>query len=407
MARTIFYSWQSDLAGRMNKNLIRKALDEAAAACSGDASVEEAVRVDQDTQGVPGSPPIAETILQKIEACDVFVADLTFVAHRAGGGGVPNPNVLIEYGYAMKASGHSRIVAVFNKAHGDARDLPFDLSHRRFPIVYNIDDDAPDTERQNARKDLASRLTSALRPILKENAKASSLWEPTAPRDGAASFFAPDEVVTIDREHRAVPTELRLPRSARSFVRVIPSAPMAPMSEVRLLEIARNHIRPAHPRGLQGWNSSRNIHGAVVYAFDRDEKFIRSLTQLFISGEIWGIDTYGVSAEYHSERGSPYIPTVALERDLQDTLSNYLQAAQLLELRAPFRVVLGVSGVEGHRLAVPANLYPEGEFMGDIYRDEIVLEASMPAPNSDVNAVVPTFIARVYDAAGLVMPARR
>lgn len=36
------------------------------------------LEIDQDTQGVPGSPPIAETILAKIDVADIFVADLTF-----------------------------------------------------------------------------------------------------------------------------------------------------------------------------------------------------------------------------------------------------------------------------------------------------------------------------------------
>lgn len=68
----------------------------------------------------------------------MFVADLTFCGNRVGGGPIPNPNVLIEYGYALKVLGESRVVAVMNTAHGQAsRDnMPFDLLNRRFPISY-------------------------------------------------------------------------------------------------------------------------------------------------------------------------------------------------------------------------------------------------------------------------------
>jgi hypothetical protein len=43
---------------------------------------------------VPGTPPITDTILKKIQNCDIFVPDVTFVASTAGGKLVPNPNVM-------------------------------------------------------------------------------------------------------------------------------------------------------------------------------------------------------------------------------------------------------------------------------------------------------------------------
>ena len=35
------------------------------------------VVLDKDTSGVPGTPPIVETIFKKIDQCPVFVPDLT------------------------------------------------------------------------------------------------------------------------------------------------------------------------------------------------------------------------------------------------------------------------------------------------------------------------------------------
>jgi len=60
---------------------------------------------------VAGSPPIVDTILAKIAACDVFVPDVTFMP-ASGERRTPNPNVMIEYGYALKTPGPERIVAV-------------------------------------------------------------------------------------------------------------------------------------------------------------------------------------------------------------------------------------------------------------------------------------------------------
>jgi hypothetical protein len=43
----------------------------------------------------------------------------------------PNPNVLIELGYALPAVGDERVILVFNTAYGEFKQLPFDLKMRR------------------------------------------------------------------------------------------------------------------------------------------------------------------------------------------------------------------------------------------------------------------------------------
>lgn len=98
MAATVFFSWQADTPNGIGRNFVRRALEDACADIVGDGAVDEARRgleVDSDTQGVARQPPIVETILKKIDAAKVFVADMTFVAKRADGGASPNPNVLI------------------------------------------------------------------------------------------------------------------------------------------------------------------------------------------------------------------------------------------------------------------------------------------------------------------------
>ena len=139
MAISIFYSWQSDLLNNTNRSLIRRALDDAVKKINIDLSVEEPIRVDQDTQDIPGSPPITETILQKIAECSVFVPDVSFVVGRKEGRLSPNPNVMIEYGYALKVCGDARIIPIFNEASGDWEMLPFDMRHKRRPRLTTQD----------------------------------------------------------------------------------------------------------------------------------------------------------------------------------------------------------------------------------------------------------------------------
>ena len=71
--RTVFLSWQSDIGE--TRNVIQSALEKAVRNLNRDCSVE--MRVDQDTAGVSGWPEITSAILDKIDKCEVFVADIT------------------------------------------------------------------------------------------------------------------------------------------------------------------------------------------------------------------------------------------------------------------------------------------------------------------------------------------
>lgn len=89
MPQTIFFSWQADRPSENGRNLIGKALKKALKLLKTDADVVSVVRdelvVDSDTKGVPGSPPIVDTIFQKISDAAIFVPDLTFVGTRERG----------------------------------------------------------------------------------------------------------------------------------------------------------------------------------------------------------------------------------------------------------------------------------------------------------------------------------
>ena len=79
---TAFYAWQSDTPEECNRHFIRIALEDAAKRISADAIMGVDLRIDYDTEGVPGTPPITDTILDKIRECDIFIPDVTFVARR-------------------------------------------------------------------------------------------------------------------------------------------------------------------------------------------------------------------------------------------------------------------------------------------------------------------------------------
>jgi hypothetical protein len=53
------------------------------------------------------------------------------VASTDEGKRAPNPNVLVEYGYALARHGVQRLLLVMNTAFGSPSELPFDLRHLR------------------------------------------------------------------------------------------------------------------------------------------------------------------------------------------------------------------------------------------------------------------------------------
>lgn len=134
---TVFYSWQSDLLNSTNRGFIQDALERAAKAICEDDSIKVEPVVDRDTAGVAGSPDIAATILDKIDACQVLVCDVSIINNPENARPTPNPNVLVELGYALGVLGWERILMVMNTAFGEPELLPFDLSKKgSFRIVW-------------------------------------------------------------------------------------------------------------------------------------------------------------------------------------------------------------------------------------------------------------------------------
>lgn len=213
----IFWSWQSDTPQNTGRHFVRGVIADLARSLNREDATEDAerpeaeadsdgdvednsnerladdgrVEVDHDTHGVGGSPPIADTILRKIREAAVLVADVTPISITSAGKRVPNPNVMIELGYAMRVLGHERIVLVMNGAEGAAlKYLPFDLRHWRAPIIYKLRKDATEEQRLEVANELKNVLRARIVPGLK-------LAEATSLEDGRRSNRVPELSVVV------------------------------------------------------------------------------------------------------------------------------------------------------------------------------------------------------------------
>lgn len=178
MAPSIFYSWQTDSPDLCNRRFIREALDGAVAQL-GEGSVEDAPRVDSGMEGISGSPEVATVMFEKIQESSIFVGDMTLVGSITGHSGevkrVPNPNVLLEMGYAAGVAGWGRVICVMNEHFGTRKELPFDVRNRRFPIDYDFDPRIPKAK-DKLREDLTKWLKIAIEAVLKnENQRVEKL----------------------------------------------------------------------------------------------------------------------------------------------------------------------------------------------------------------------------------------
>jgi len=162
---TIFYSWQSDLPKDTNQRIIGSCIKTTIITVE---EKNESVNLifDEATRGEAGSPDIPTTIFNKISGADIFICDVTTINYsEATKRKTPNPNILIELGYAVSILGWERVIMVFNKKFGNFPiDLPFDIDKRRvtpFKIENKTD--------KNGRSDLTTKLTTAIDTIIKKN----------------------------------------------------------------------------------------------------------------------------------------------------------------------------------------------------------------------------------------------
>ena len=412
MPTLIFYSWQSDRPDRVNHRFIRRALDLAVERINADLPVEEAARVDQDTQGVPGSPPIADVILTKIDSCGIFVPDLTFVGVGEAGRLIPNPNVMLEYGYALKSVGDRRILAVFNAAFGEPKQLPFDIGHKRWPIIYiaKPGENSKTLDAECLR--LSTELEKQLRVVL-ESGTASTITRsfPIAePKDGPASFLEPNEPITPHRERSGgTRPSLWLKPGPKLFMRLIPTSQTEPLSntEVRHIVSAVPLIPPSSIRA-GGFSYGRNKYGSFSYDAGTDDLSIASsITQLFKSRELWAIDTRVLDQERTGNPNKldfPVLATGLLEDICNGVLSNFIKAARdHLGLVPPLRLIVGLVGVTGFRLAVPFEKF-HSHYEGYIHEDPFKWETTVMGYNEKPSITLRGFYNHVWDVAGLSRP---
>jgi hypothetical protein len=420
---SIFFSWQSDTETMTGRNLVERALERAVAAIGMDTGVESVVRegleIDRDTKGVAGSPPIVETIFKKIDGAAAFVADMTFAGKRPDGAPIPNPNVLIEYGWALKSLGHARIVSVMNTAFGNPSNeqLPFDMRHLRHPIQYHCPEGADEATRLKARNSLAKELERAIKDVIASDEFKASLPEPVKQpvfhkRDelgGPGRFRARGHALGVsDQSFLGNPSnDVRLEEGPVAWLRVMPTFdPGKRWKFIELKKAATNgfHLMPM-ASGVGSFDYIRAEDGFGVYAtIHGSQGSTRWAVFAFDTGEVWAADSYVVGATAsdalgHSNGKRGTIPLD--EPSFATALQNYSTFLKRLGVEGPYRWIAGIDGIKSRGLWFGRSLF--GNPRGERVVESVSASGTHAVGNSEVLSLKPFFEA-IYDKCGLERP---
>jgi hypothetical protein len=415
---TIFYSWQRDTPPTVGRNFIERALQQAVARIAEDTNIEDAVRdeisVDRDTLGTPGFAPIVETIFRKIDNSAIFVPDLTFVGTRLDGRPSPNPNVLIEYGWAIKSIGYERVMPIMNTAFGEpnAETMPFDMRHLRYPILYHCAADADEATRKKERDALAHSIEKALAAILNseeykkntDGARVNPRFVPHKPQDGLGRFREPGKAIGASEAiflQGGGPVFLN--KEPVVWLRVMPTFDPGHEWLVTELRAAIQQKAWLHPLG-RGWThigSLRSHDGFGNYVTrGNDDNETCNVTYAFTNGEVWAINSFILTALRRDQQNviPPY------EEELRSALDEYANFLARLGIKLPYRWIAGMEDLKGRGVYLPTGLAPYRGPIGSCLEDVITAEGLF-TPGDPLGPALRPFFVKLFDSCGVERPA--
>jgi hypothetical protein len=431
----VFYAWQSDSPTNTNRNFIESAAKAAIKQFQKTGVIDSSPRLDKDTKDVPGIPDIANTILDKIRSADVFLADLTYVGGIYEESGkppadvIPNPNVMIELGYALAELGWERIVTVINTHYGSQENLPFDLRNRRWPLDYNLSPDAREDIRKEQKEKLVQMISHAINLIaeLPPRDKSQTLDQRIQTLETTISLLnsslaqqSRSLIEALQKNKMAEPEPKQ--RCAQNLAALIdriqvgsfedmPSTspqlvitilPETPHSSLDIFGKNREELTTKlRPLDAYGWDV--RTYGERLVTFSKPKNMINAVTELTIHGIInaTGEEIISGPMEHFSivapetTKDTDVIPIMSVERSIIETVTQYCQALINLGVRGTLLVGFAIINLrksilfvgarvsslhsrvyEGNKIIPPPVEIPEG---ADFQNPQTVAKALRPA----------------------------
>ncbi len=418
----VFWSWQSDTPGKIGRFLIRDALNDAITELKSNLEIEEptreALHLDHDREGVPGSPELVRTILEKIDVSDVVVADVTPIGASSveqseeNSKKLINSNVAIELGYALRSLTSRKVLMVFNSHYGRHEELPFDLRHRGGAIIFDLPPQADRAAIESEKKKLTRRLVAALKLCLSDPAAAvdPQPFPETAHTYSFATYFQPNATLAQVGVRGSDQVDFTYSEGPLCYLRLIPTVRRArPLPLARLTEAAQRVPLLTRQRGTP--LCCPNRFGAIGYEPASPPPRpgttgkLNASTQLFQNGELWSINASLIVRERGGRPQSlplPFVATAVLEQAYYDHLRALVVfATEHVELQFPCQVECGLVGIEHLTLQVPPD-----EFRESLKPEAVMRRVLKTTQTEAIDRTLLDFYAEVHDTTGYVRPER-
>lgn len=348
---TVFWSWQSDYDEKSCRFFVQDALKAAIAQISDAMSLDPADRpsLDHDTRGARGMVDIRSVIFDKVQRCSLFVADLTPIGRTNNGKWVPNPNVMVELGWAMHIPGAEYIIPVLNEAQGcTVENLPFDIRGRRV-VQYKLDSKASSSERKAELSKLVALLRGAMEEELRQRMTRATPAQAALPQIEGIEPNPLDpsiwriETGLLTHEEMERPVRVAFPDEPRAYIRVIPGplSGIAPSISAFESLSAGDKVHPNHI----GCNSSGSFgateNGFIYYwmAKRNDVREARNATMYFEdSGEIW---SFNGGVFYHDDQSRLLINLPVVIRESYRLMKGAMEVQDALGWPSARRIEVG------------------------------------------------------------------
>jgi hypothetical protein len=377
---TVFYAWQDDRPRKLNRYLIREAAKDACQRITDDPANNFNLHLDQDTAGQPGMCDIPNTILEKIQACDVFLADLTFIGNTEAEARhdklISNPNVLLELGYAVgskagdESDGFDRVIGVMNVAYGDPGEQAFDIK-RRQPIRYDLPEASEKAGIERQQKALSEDIQTALRTIL----------------DGVV---LPRREGTAAERFQNIRNEFEKTVRDGSFHGLHHGTGAVTICLVPDVAVKLGHKQlQQSPLPLLRSSGQREIRGNSVLWVDKiplgqtTEPSRVNIVEFKVDGMILAADLFFLIPTSKDQQGNEqrHIHMQELQSEIVKTIMDYGNALHPLNVPTPWRLGISLLNVSGYRI-VPQSPDIERFLSSSMYRDK----GFVPAGSNSITA---------------------
>jgi len=359
----IFWSWQSDHDGKISRFFIRNCFNDAIKNISDELELEthERPELDHDVKDVDGPAVIIDSITNKIDSSDHFIADITPIARTDKGKAVPNPNVMIELGYALATMEVNEITLIANTHYyRGPDDLPFDLKGRTGVKTYELSPTASSTEIKRAKKTQTKRLERILKRAVETSLPApTSVGGKPVKQYGEGSNFWYKPLKPIEGISPTSGKRVRINPAigSCSVLRILPTG-WPDKITWGMLSPAQDGVALFSQMGNSA-DYLKSDDGYITYEpktkldrIDGDGDLLALTIVMKATGEIWHLNFSAVNLDSHNRKS---LYGLRVLRAWNQILKNAETLYGKVGAKGPFKIITGIfSGA-----SIPAALFGE------------------------------------------------